>query len=118
MSVYQGGSASNMVSSMADGYIILTERTFKNYKPNELAEFLFETERLLRETRADAPAADDKEAVREVCVLLDAYDAFNRSRAAARDQVEQADAALALLPPSVARDCFGALTDYVVQRDR
>lgn len=65
MSVYQGGSASNMVSSMADGYIILTERTFKNYKPNELAEFLFETERLLRETRAETPAIDNQEAVQK-----------------------------------------------------
>lgn len=56
--------------------------------------------------------------VLEICDLLTAYDAFDQTRAAARTYVEQAESALALLPPTPARDCFAALTDYVVQRDR
>jgi octaprenyl-diphosphate synthase len=63
------------------------------------------------------PKLDDT-GVLEVCDILAAYDTFDRTRADARDHVEKADAALALLPASTARDCFAALTDYVVQRDR
>jgi octaprenyl-diphosphate synthase len=63
------------------------------------------------------PALDD-EAVLSVCDILRGYDAFERARCAAREQVETAERALALLPPSTAKDCFTALTAYVVQRDR
>jgi hypothetical protein len=65
MSVFLSGSAYNMVSSVADGYIILTERTFKLYKPGDIAEFLFETDKLLREVRADQPALDNQEALQK-----------------------------------------------------
>lgn len=50
--------------------------------------------------------------------ILTEYDAFERAREAARHHVEQADAALQILAPSPARDCFSALTHFVVQRDR
>ena len=60
----------------------------------------------------------DDPAVLAVCDLLNRYEAFDRTREAARDQVEKAEGALTLLPESTARDCFAALTDYVVQRDR
>src|SRR5579872_844415 len=60
----------------------------------------------------------EDEGVLEVCDLLEQYGAFDRTRESARDHVEKADAALTRLPPSTARDCFGALTDFVVQRDR
>ena len=63
-------------------------------------------------------AALDDAGVLTICAILAAYNAFDRTRAAARSHVSQAEAALALLPPSPARDCFVALTDYVVQRDR
>ena len=53
-----------------------------------------------------------------VCDILTAYDAFDRTRLLARNHVDKAETALAALPPSTARDCFAALTDYVVQRDR
>ena len=65
MSAFQGGSAYNMVLSVADGYIILTERTFKIYKPHEIAEFLFETDRLLREIRGAQAPTGDVEAVQK-----------------------------------------------------
>lgn len=60
----------------------------------------------------------DDSGVLEVCGLLNRYEAFDRTRDAARDQVEKAELALTLLPHSTSRDCFAALTDYVVQRDR
>ena len=64
-------------------------------------------------------AADlDDANIQTVCDILIRCDAFNRTRDAARDQVEKAALALGLLPPSTARDCFAALTDYVIQRDR
>ena len=63
-------------------------------------------------------AALDDAGVLDVCAILAAHEAFDRTREAARHHVEQADAALAVLPASVARDCFAALTDFVVQRDR
>lgn len=63
-------------------------------------------------------ASLDDAGVLAVCDLLEGYNAFERTRAAARDHVERAESALAALPPSAARDCFVALTDYVVVRDR
>jgi octaprenyl-diphosphate synthase len=57
-------------------------------------------------------------AVADAVKVLDHYGVFDRTRAAAREHVELADAALSRLPASAARDCFAALTDYVVQRDR
>jgi octaprenyl-diphosphate synthase len=63
-------------------------------------------------------AALTDEAVAEAVRVLDRYGVFDRTRAAAREHVDLADAALACLPSSTARDCFSALTDYVVQRDR
>ena len=63
-----------------------------------------------------AKLEDDE--VLEVCDMLERHGAFDRTRQSARDHVEKADAALALLPPSTARECFSALTDFVVQRDR
>ncbi len=56
--------------------------------------------------------------VLEVCEVLDHHCAFERTRQLARDHVDMADAALSLLPDSTARECFSALTSYVVQRDR
>ena len=63
------------------------------------------------------PTLDDA-AVLRVCTLLAAYDGFDRTRAFALEQVRLADAALVDLPATPARDCFHALTSYVVQRDR
>lgn len=63
------------------------------------------------------PSTDDTE-VLHCCDIMAKYDTFDRTRDAARDHVDRAEAALALLPSSTARDCFLALTDYVVQRDR
>jgi octaprenyl-diphosphate synthase len=63
-------------------------------------------------------AALSDSAVSEIVCIMDRYGVFTRTRAAAREHVELADRALSRLPESAARDCFAALTDYVVQRDR
>jgi octaprenyl-diphosphate synthase len=68
--------------------------------------------------RAFGNAALGDEEVLEVCDLLTRYECFDRTREAAQDQVQKAEEALRQLPPSAARDCFTALTDFVVQRDR
>ena len=65
MSVYLGGSAYNMVRELADGFIIVTERTFKQYKPQELTDFQMEADKLLREVRANQPAATELEATQK-----------------------------------------------------
>jgi len=59
MSVFSGGSAYNMAQSIADGYIITTELTFKQFKDADLQTFLFETDRLLREVRGNPAPPDD-----------------------------------------------------------
>jgi geranylgeranyl pyrophosphate synthase len=63
-------------------------------------------------------AALPDSAVAEAVRTLARYDVFERTRAVAREHIEKAEAALARLPESTARECFAALTDYVVQRDR
>lgn len=65
MSVFLGGSAYNMVRDLADGYVIVTERTFKTYKPQELVDFQMEAERYLREIRAAQAPANDVEATQK-----------------------------------------------------
>jgi hypothetical protein len=60
MSVFAGGgSAYNMAQSIADGYIIATELTFKQFKAPDFQNFLFEADRLLREVRGTQAPPDD-----------------------------------------------------------
>ncbi len=59
MSVFQGGSAYNMITSISDGYIIPSELTFKKFQMSDLATFLLESDRLLREIRGSQVATDD-----------------------------------------------------------
>ncbi len=65
MSVFLGGSAYNMVRDIAEGYIIVSERTFKTYKQQDLIDFSMETDKLLREVRGNQPAVTDVEAVQK-----------------------------------------------------
>ncbi len=65
MSVFIGGSAYNMVRDVADGYIIISERTFRNYAPGQFAEFSQEANRLLTEIRSDQPALTEVEATQK-----------------------------------------------------
>jgi hypothetical protein len=59
MSVFTGGSAYNMANSIADGYIITSELTFKKFQASDLQTFLVESDRLLREIRGNQVPTDD-----------------------------------------------------------
>ncbi len=63
------------------------------------------------------PTLEDS-AVLHICTLLAAHRAFERTREFAQEQVALAAEALVSLPSTPALDCFLALTDYVIQRDR
>ena len=59
MSVFTGGSAYSMANSIADGYIITSELTFKKFQDSDLRTFLSESDRLLREIRGNQVPIDD-----------------------------------------------------------
>ena len=54
-----------MVRELADGFIIITERTFKTYKPQELTDFQMEAERYLRDVRGAQAPPGDQEAIQK-----------------------------------------------------
>jgi hypothetical protein len=62
MAVFQGGSAYAMVRDIADGYIITSELTFKQFRDADFQSFLFEGDRLLREVRGTQAPTGDVEA--------------------------------------------------------
>ena len=65
MSVFIGGSAYNMVRDIADGFVVVSERTFRNYGRKELADFAQEINRLLQEVRSAQPDSTDIAAVQK-----------------------------------------------------
>jgi hypothetical protein len=65
MSVFLGGSAYNMVRDVADGFVLVSERTFRSFTSRDIAEFGMEAERLLREVRSEQPALSDIEAIQK-----------------------------------------------------
>ena len=65
MSVFSGGSAYSMARDVAEGYIITTELTFKQFKPPDFQTFLFELDKLLREIRGNQPATTDTEGIQK-----------------------------------------------------
>lgn len=64
MANFPGGSAYTMVREIADGYFLVTERTFGRFDTPELEKIRFELDRCLREIRGDQPAIEDLPAVR------------------------------------------------------
>jgi hypothetical protein len=65
MSVFVGGSAYNMVRDVADGFVLVSERTFRSFTSRDMAEFGMEAERHLREVRSEQPALSDIEAIQK-----------------------------------------------------
>jgi hypothetical protein len=65
MSVFLGGSAYNMVRDVADGFVLVSERTFRSFTSRDIAELGMEAERLLREVRSEQPALSDIEAIQK-----------------------------------------------------
>jgi hypothetical protein len=52
-----------MARDVAEGYLLVTERTFKTMTRPELDQLAFEFDRHLRELRGDQPALDDLTAI-------------------------------------------------------
>lgn len=65
MSVFTGGSAYSMVRDIADGFIIASELTFKQFRAGDFALFSQEADKLLREIRGNPPAPTDVEAAQK-----------------------------------------------------
>ena len=65
MGNFQGGSAFAMARQVSDGFVLVTERTFKRLSRPELETFGFELERLLREIRGEQPDLADQKALQE-----------------------------------------------------
>jgi hypothetical protein len=60
---FPGGSAYAMARDVAEGYLLITERTFKTMTRSDLDQLTFEIDRHLRELRGDQPALDDQAAI-------------------------------------------------------
>jgi hypothetical protein len=54
-----GGSAFGYARDIAEGYQVVTERSFKGLTRPEMDQLAFEIDRALREIRAEQPALDD-----------------------------------------------------------
>ena len=52
-----------MARDIADGYYLLTERSFRPFNRPELDKIQFELDRKLRELRGEQPALDDLPAI-------------------------------------------------------
>ncbi|HEY3123855.1 MAG TPA: hypothetical protein VGK70_07295 [Thermoanaerobaculia bacterium] len=65
MSVFIGGSAYSMVRDIADGFIIASELTFKQFGAGDFALFSQEADKLLREIRGNPPPATDVDATQK-----------------------------------------------------
>lgn len=52
-----------MVKDIAEGYIIVSDHTFKKFQSNDIQSFLAELDKLLREIRGVMTPPDDMEAL-------------------------------------------------------
>ena len=59
MGNFMGGSAWAMSQQIADGFILVSERTYKRLERGELDKLAFEMDKLLREVRAVQVPLDD-----------------------------------------------------------
>lgn len=62
---FPGGSAYAMARDVAEGYLLVTERTFKTMTRSDLDQLTFEIDRHLRELRGDQPSLDDLPAIQQ-----------------------------------------------------
>lgn len=53
-----------MAKDIADGYLLVTERTYNRLLDGELDQLAFEIDRALREIRGDQPSLDDLPAIK------------------------------------------------------
>lgn len=65
MSPFLSGSAWAMARDIANGHVLVTDRTFRQLAATEIQKLTFELDRHVRELRADQPDLDDVAAARE-----------------------------------------------------
>lgn len=63
MGNFPGGSAYAMAKDIAEGYLLVTERTYQRLAPGELDQLGFEIDRALRDVRGTQPPLDDQAAL-------------------------------------------------------
>ena len=63
MAHFPGGSAWAMVKDIAEGYYLVTERSFRTFGAVEMDRIQFELDRRLREVRGDQPDLEDLPAI-------------------------------------------------------
>ena len=56
MSGFQGGSAYSMARDIAEGFVQVSERTYKKMTPSEMQKLTHEMDRHMRELRGEAVA--------------------------------------------------------------
>lgn len=64
MAAFPGGSAWAMAKDVAEGYVLVTERTFGRFDRPQLEQLVFELDRAQRDVRGEQVAIDDLEAVK------------------------------------------------------
>lgn len=57
---FPGGSAWAMARDIAEGFLLVTERTFVRLRGGEIEQLTFELERRVREVRGNQPSLDDQ----------------------------------------------------------
>jgi len=62
---FMGGSAYAMARDITEGFILVTERTFKTMQRSEVDQLAFEMDRYLREIRGEQPSLDDMAAIQQ-----------------------------------------------------
>lgn len=65
MSPFPSGSAWAMTRDIANGHMLVTERTLRLLARSEIDQLGFELDRLTRELRGEQPAIDDTTKLRE-----------------------------------------------------
>jgi len=61
---FPGGSAWAMARDIAEGFVQVTERTFRRFELGQVEQLAFELDRALRDARGEVVAADDLDAVK------------------------------------------------------
>lgn len=64
MGSFLGGSAFAMARGIADGYHLVTERTFKSLSSGDISQLSQEMDNVLRDARGEQPPLEDLEAVK------------------------------------------------------
>jgi hypothetical protein len=65
MGNFMGGSAWAMAGQIAEGYILVNERTYKRLERAELDKLGFEMDKLLREIRGEQVPLEDIQAIQQ-----------------------------------------------------